>query len=154
MRKPSSNIFYLALVSMLGCTDQLRGSIDSIIVNESERGIGVTYYRDGNEAGATIQLDPHESITILSSTAQHGVIYPVYTSSLALDSAVITFENKTAVHYNFKIFGKNLNAILYDGDRNFFNQVSWARQVLKNSRKHLEAQYSYTFTEDDYMNAN
>jgi len=142
------------LATFCSCSDQVAGHIKSNIQNDTQYEVQIHYYKNGAEnTMASVALPPNETQNVASSTAEEAAIYPVYVSSVGYDSLVVTFESKKAVHYNSNKSGNNPFAIEYDDDRNLFNLSIWEKDVLKDTRRHYEASYLYTFTEQDYLKA-
>ena len=70
------------------------------------------------------------------------------------DSLLVEFDNmKRSVHYGFNKIGDNPNAILFDNQRNLFNENNYTKETLVDKKYKYENEYTYTFIEQDYLNA-
>ena len=70
------------------------------------------------------------------------------------DSIVVVFDNqKKAVHYDFNKIGNNPLAILFNDKRCLFNGLAYESKVLIDNKCYAETEFTYTFVEQDYLNA-
>jgi hypothetical protein len=71
-----------------------------------------------------------------------------------VDSLVVVFHSsKKAVHYFNNVTGKNPNALLTNNPRSLFNEDNYVQKTIIDDDCHLETEFIYTFTEQDYLNA-
>lgn len=147
-------VIIISITTVTGCSDYLRGYIDSQIKNTSSHTIQLKFYRGGVEdTTSSVILFEDESQIVLHTSPDEGIPYPTHISSAGFDSLVVTLDNRHATHYNFNTSGRNALAINFNENRNLFNINYWQKQVIENTRKHRELIYFYEFTEQDYLNA-
>jgi hypothetical protein len=70
------------------------------------------------------------------------------------DSVIVEFNNtKRTTHYGYNKTGNNSHAILSTSNRSLFNGTNYVQKTIKDDKCHLETEFIYTFTEQDYLNA-
>lgn len=150
-------ICYLAS-ALISCTDQTSYKTVSLFINETSHLITLTGYKNGNVdplSYQVIQMNETKEIYVDQNDGKgRGLVYPG--EMAGLDSLVVLFDNsKKAVHYGpLTQSGNNPLALDYNNGRNLFNEDNWNLKTLKDTRRRLESEFSYTFTEQDYMDTN
>src|SRR6218665_492300 len=132
--------------------------------NASGHGFRVTLYLGGKvQEQYGFDLPNSGSISPFGGKNE-GVVCPdaLWNES---DSTIVRFDDgKIATHYNaFKrsvslpstpLEGKNPNAVLPNNPRNLYNSGGYkSRELGKSSRCTREVESTYTFTEQDYLDA-
>ncbi len=150
----------LALVSILtACKKESSYSTNNYICNNSNHSVKITYYKDGIIIN-NLRVD---SISVSSCYLVHkssgfgkGNASNYLNSTINLDSALVLFDNNTlAVHYGFNTIGSNTKAIAFGNPRNIFGGSStggWESRIVSETKRHIETELKYTFTEQDYLN--
>lgn len=149
-------------ISHIGCTDKGGSTIITYMRNFSGHDIEIRYYRDGvlsdpsgkvlSKTGSKfIQIRNGETIEIDSGSdfgKFKGALIP------QADSALVLFDKQViAYHYGFNISGSNLKGISFDNSRNVFTSKDYVELVIKETNDSFYGEFTYTFTEQDYVNA-
>ncbi|GAL83936.1 hypothetical protein MYP_1164 [Sporocytophaga myxococcoides] len=70
------------------------------------------------------------------------------------DSLNIVFDDTiSSVHYRQNLSGDNPEAIKFENNRNLYNEDNYVRKVVMEKKHYISTEYSFTFTEQDYLNA-
>jgi hypothetical protein len=145
-RKLLLSIYLTCLISS-SCSDQLSGFVNSYVQNDSQSNVEIEFYGSQSEnILEAISVEKGGKIIVLNSVAQESISYPVYLSTLNLDSAILYFDNENIVHYNYNINGNNEDALPYNDPTNIFNVISWNKKVLKDNKRRFEAEYTFTIS--------
>jgi hypothetical protein len=129
----------------------------TIAVNSTNHYILITPFANGVISNKdSFSLDPNVSKNIYESYYRgigSGVTYGYdipYT-----DSIIVTFDNRyKMVHYNH-ILPTMLNTkhYLFLSKRNLYNDSSYNRVLLSETSSNKDWRFTYTFTEQDYLDA-
>ena len=137
------------------------GYTTSFIENKTDHQLNFYYYSKGKEFMdqyyyKSIVVSPNEYKKILAASLDSGSgVYPEIIRASDIDSLVVKYDNvKSSIHYNSSI-QKQIGAggIGFEEKGNLFNEKNWTKNVLKDTRKKYQAEYTYTFTEQDYIDA-
>lgn len=144
------------LTVFCGCTDQEWHETTSILDNQSRHKVTITYYENGNinpEFNQLLNVNETKVVLVDSDTGKgRGFTYD--TSIAEFDSAVVVFDNsRRVVHYGYNKTGPNPNAITFFDPRNIFNLDSYSERIVLETEKREEREVTYTFTEQDYIDA-
>jgi len=156
--KVQTAIVYLAnLVLLLGCTDQEWHETTSILENQSGYQVSISYYKNGSidtEFSQVLNINESKEVLVDADAGKgRGLTYPTSIQGGEIDSAVVSFDNRKAVHYGYNKTGRNVNAIIFTDPRNIFNLDSYTERIILETKKREEREVKYTFTQKDYTNA-
>ena len=71
-----------------------------------------------------------------------------------MDSFVVTFDNVySIVHYKPTLIGSNPKRYLYSSKRNIYNDSSYAINIRSETGQEKFVDFTYTFTNQDYLDA-
>ncbi|MFZ6010187.1 MAG: hypothetical protein ACOYXT_07530, partial [Bacteroidota bacterium] len=62
-------------------------------------------------------------------------------------------QDVIATHYMQNKQGPNPKGLVFESDRNLFNPANWQKDVPVNNKRYVEEQFRFTFTEQDYLDA-
>lgn len=69
------------------------------------------------------------------------------------DSVKVIYDNqKSIIHYRADF--QNQNGIPFSNNRNLLNQISYQKIIVSQSKHSVTGYYAYSFTEEDYLEAN
>lgn len=154
-------IFYVPVVFIIlwltSCTDQTSYKTVSLFINDTPHLITVTGYKNGSINKLSEQIIQAQQTNVIyvdqNDGKGRGLVYP--DEIAGLDSLEIEFDvGIKAIHYSSVTKnGTNPSALDYSNNRNLFNENNWVLKTIKDTKRRLESEFSYTFTEQDYKNA-
>ncbi|WP_045459713.1 hypothetical protein [Sporocytophaga myxococcoides] len=138
------------------CRDKESTHSESFIINTSNHEIKILPYDDGNLINGDIKSIPANStIKVLALTTRGKSTGPSYANNIMFfDSLNIVFDDTiSSVHYRQNLSGDNPEAIKFENNRNLYNEDNYVRKVVMEKKHYISTEYSFTFTEQDYLNA-
>lgn len=150
--------FFATFFLLTAClsTDKSSSKTVSVLRNQSGQQINISVLRNGleQEFGQHTILSSTEK-TVLEGEGRGKGTTATFSDFLAgKDSVVVLFGNNVkAIHYSRNRVGPNSKAILYDNPRNLFNRNHYVRVILDDQKHFFQDQYTYTFTAQDYQDA-
>jgi hypothetical protein len=125
----------------------------SKLENLSTVNLSITTYKNGVIDSKVILVEKSKVAEIGQSSGRTKAI--VFSTYIGIaDSLIVEFNNnKKTTHYGYNKIGNNVNAILNTSNRNLFNSANYVQKTIKDDKCHLETEFIYTFTEQDYLNA-
>ena len=145
-------IVYIA-ISFIACRDkeQIKFS-KSYMDNQTVYPIEIILYKDGKIA----KVDKSKTLPALSKTEVEPVSEGITSYGfwlIAYDSLEVKFANLySSIHY-LNAQGNNISAIKRGNPRNLYDGVGWGKKILEDTRRKLVVEHTYTFTEQDYLDA-
>lgn len=158
MKKKLNLLVEMILVgSFSSCKHKTSHLISTYVENKSGYTLNLQYYNDGTVINEfTVYNNSSHKVGVQGDAGKvKGNGNGGYLNQLSdLDSAVATFNSKYfLVYYQKSIKVNNPIAIKYNNTRNFFNNVSYEEVISENNDKKFVADYIYTFTPLDYLDA-
>ncbi len=154
-------IFYISIgcifLRITSCTDQTSYKTVSLFENDTPHLITVKGYKNGTVntlSEQTITAQQTKEVYVDQNDGKgRGLVYPGEIAGL--DSLVVEFDvGIKAIHYSsLTKNGTNPSALDFSNSRNLFNENNWIFKTVKETKRRLESEFSYTFTEQDYLNA-
>jgi hypothetical protein len=146
----------LLLFLMISCSNKLSHKTQSFIINNSGLNLRLEYYRKGKLlSNYTLSIADKEKLLAFTDESVDkwdGESYIAYLQGQ--DSLIITYaDNKKATYYSFNVTGNNNEAILFASKRNVLNLGNWQKDIVLETEKRLETNYTFTFTQEDYLKA-
>jgi len=141
-----------------GCHPQKGFKTISVLENQTEHQIIISYYRNGslNKQNGVL-INANETKEVLHSAENGkgpGMTYSTLLQGADFDSAIVAFDNnRKSVHYGYNKTGSNPNAVLYPSPRSIFNEENYTERIILGNKRLDEREFKYTFTEQDYLNA-
>jgi len=150
-------ILSLAVTSLFSCIKEDTTNTKTIFQNKSGHSIEVRPYIQGRKSIEDVKIIANnESIVILDKDNRGkgtGFTYPRYI--LSMDSVEVIFDGTVkAVHYNDNIVLGNPRALGYANPRNIYNEANYIRKITSEDKNNIYNEYTFVFTEQDYLNAN
>lgn len=147
----------LICVLTLSCTRERSTNYVASLYNGTSHNIEIKpYYGGVSPANKKINLGPMESIEIANGF-DRGIVDHAGFSSAYLngeDSVVVIFNNnKTISHYVITPASLSNKYYLYTSLRNLGNYKSYEYAIVKDSKQERDVSYKYTFTNQDYLDA-
>lgn len=155
MKQYATIIFFVFIFS--SCIKEKSTYSSTIAVNTTNHYILVTPYMNGAVSNKdSFSLKPNTSKTVYQNSYKgigNGTTYGYdipYT-----DSVIVIFDNKyTIVHYNHILpTTVNTKSYLFSSIRNLYNDSSYIRELITESSNTKSWEFTYTFTEQDYLDA-
>ncbi len=150
-------ILYLLFIVHVSCRYEESTSTTTFITNNSSHSIEIIPYYQGMISTIDIKdIAPNSTLSVLSNNTRGksaGYSYPIYL--IAVDSVYVSYDNlNTVVYYKENSLSTNLKAITYDSSRSIYNEANYIRKILIESKRSISNEYTFTFTEQDYLDAN
>ena len=125
------------------------------ILRKSNGDIIAGNFKNGNLVPSKdLSLNNGEIKQVFSESSEGKFDGATYLVTLNSDSAVVTyFDGKKSTYLFYRIVSSNGNPILFENDRNFFNLNNWKKEVILETEKKLETNFTFTFTKEDYLRA-
>lgn len=126
------------------------------MANQTIHSIKITPYYLGEISNEDVKdIPPKGMVKVLSNSNRgksSGVSYPIYL--MPLDSVVVVYDGVvTAIYYRQNSKGNNPRAILYTSNRSIYNESNYTRRILSESKRQISNEYTFTFTEQDFLDA-
>lgn len=145
------------ILSFLSCTNNTSYRTRFYLLNNSNKNLRLVNFKDGQPVNEkNISISNNEKILVYTDMGEgKSYLSTSYSNYLLTDSIQVVFsDGKMATHYYINIIGNNTNAIRYPLERNLLNiLVNWKKEILLDKEKRTETDYTYTFTNDDYLRA-
>lgn len=151
-------IFFFLILSLSSCIGFIdyRSTSSSYIVNSTVHEVQILTYREGQVQDALWQIAPGDTARPLDQ-------YGVYGKSLGapygydlqiFDSVVIWFDSlKSSKHQRFTDTIACGRCIPTSSNRSISNRDNWTPTITYENKHFMEGYFTYTITEQDYLNA-
>lgn len=140
------------VICLAQCVIEHSYLVNGIFINQAGKPIQILFYKGES-------LDTEFQVTMSTGdrkqvSSDEMFTYAGLLSIKDFDSLIVKFDNdKISVHYGFGKVGKNTDAILFDNQRNLFNDRNYVREKTLDKKYKHESEYTYTFIEKDYLDA-
>lgn len=142
----------LTIFCLTQCIIEHSYQVNSFIVNQSGKSLQIYFYKGGILDAEFQEVISKEEKRLVSS--DETFTYSGLLSIEDFDSLIVEFDDmKKLVHYGFNKSGNNPNAILFDNQRNLFNEDNYVKETIENKKYKHESEHIFTFNEQDYLNA-
>jgi hypothetical protein len=150
------------LALAIKCTDDGASDRTTIMSNKSGENIQIQYFRNGilSAPGGAILSETGENYINLTIDENKMVNQAGGFGKLkgaliiSADSALVIFDQMDSVyHYNVNINGSNPKAIFHNSQRNIFNPEAYNERIIRETDDSFIGEYIYTFTLQDYLDA-
>jgi hypothetical protein len=150
---------FIFLVLVLSCKYEESTNTKSFIANNTSHSIIIApYYQGGVVKSDSISINSNQQYMILDKNNKGKGTGFSYSSYIAIyDSIQIIFDNSVkSTHYSYasNTLGTNPKAITYDSSRSIYNEANYVRNIIMESKRSISNEYTFTFTEQDYLDAN
>lgn len=146
----------MLIIFFASCRHEESTYTTTIMNNNSSHSIKIIPYYQGTASIVDSKdISPNSALKILSSNTRGksaGYSYPIYL--IAVDSIYVVYDNiATSVYYREGSTGANPKAIKYDSSRSLYNEKNYVRKIVTESKRSISNEYTFTFTENDYLDA-
>jgi len=145
--------FFLVLF-LLACSEETTFTV-SKLKNETNKQVNIIFYQNNNIA-SEYNVGPNDEI-IVSDVNNRGKGVGLTFPNLELsnfDSAIITFDYiKKSIHFSQLHRFDSIRVLYFENNRNIFNEANFTRVVTSQTRHRINNEYTYIFSEQDYLNA-
>jgi hypothetical protein len=151
-------IHWLAIcIVFVSCTKERSTNYVATLYNGSSHNIEIKpYYGGVSPANKKINLGPMESKEIANGFDRGIVDHAGFSSAFlgSPDSMVVIFNNAFSItHYTVTPTVFSNKYYLYTSLRNIENYKSYEYKILEDSKHERGVSYKYTFTNQDYLDA-
>ena len=147
-------IILLLIISLLGCKCEGTSFTTSKVENLTNYNVTIKSYKDG-VLDTRITSIEKKGLKIIGETGGRTKSSSISMYFFMADSLVVEFDGaKKAVHYGHGgKLEKNPNTIVVTSSRSLYNDKSYVFKTLIDDKCFLETEFSYIFTEQDFLNA-
>jgi hypothetical protein len=145
-------IICVLLLNIWSCTVEEQGSTESLLINNTEHQIKIIGYQKGSKQELK-NLAPQETVVVLKMHVLGKTIYPNFGTMLQpFDWIEVVYDSKdTIVHQRFN--SQSQSGIPYTNIRNLTNPNNYIKAITEETKHSITGYFSYTFTEQDYIDA-
>lgn len=138
------------------CIKETSTHSTTIVNNASTHNIKLIPYSQGIENSAySVELTKHEERIVNNIENGGKGKGTTYGNLLELNDSIKVFFDDTIsiTHYKLKVVGANPKSYSYMSKRNFFNDSSYIGIITSETSGTRNWKFTYTFTEQDYLDA-
>ncbi len=151
-------ILFVILILTLSCKYEENTNTKSFINNNSAHLITIIpYYQGMIVKEDSVNIGINERYLILDKNNKGKGSGLLYSSYLAIyDSVQVLFDNSfITTHYSYATTFSltNPKAIKYDSSRSIYNETNYIRKITMEDKRSISNEYTFTFTEQDYLDA-
>lgn len=151
------NIFIFSFILLLnGCIKENVGHTTSFINNTTAHTIKLLPYYGATLDNANIKIiNPNSTLQVYASNVRGKTIEPCFGTLLApYDSVLVTFDDIVKIpHIKFNLTYTGNHKVLFNTNRSISNANNWARLITNETKNSLEGNFTYVFSEQDYLDA-
>jgi hypothetical protein len=151
------NIFIISLILFLnGCIKERIGYTKSFIANATAHTIRLLpYYGATSDNSNIIIVNPNSTAEVYKRNISGKTIDPCFGTLLQqYDSVLITYDDVVKIpHIKFNLVYTGNHKILFSNSRSISNADHWAKLITNETKYSLEGNFTYTFVEQDYLDA-
>ncbi|MDI9318956.1 MAG: hypothetical protein QM530_00640 [Phycisphaerales bacterium] len=140
----------------LSCIKDYKSNTRSYLKNESKHSIRIYPYTMGSvDSFGIFLIKPLGNLQVFESNVHGKTLSPDYGTLLKpYDSIVILFDDSIKViHLKFNSTITCDECIKFENNRNISNSENYVKTIVEENKKFLKGYFTYTFTEQDYLNA-
>jgi hypothetical protein len=150
------NITLLLALTFVGCIKEDVGNTKTYIKNNTQHKIILLPY-----SGSSIdnhmrrEIDPLKTTEIFHQVVRGKSLEPCFGTLLQpYDSVLVTYDDTVKIaHIKFNITTNNKHCILFSSNRSISNQNNYVLITEDETKHSIKGHYTYTFTEQDYLDA-
>lgn len=154
MRKTFLYAFFSILLTQ--CTKEEVGLTKTFIINTTNHRIRILPFNGSNLDNIRIKLiEPLATVEVYSASVKGKTIDPCYGTLLQpFDSVVVTYDDTIRIPYiKFNLVYSGTHRILFSSNRSISNAANYIKAITRETKTSLEGNFTYTFTEQDYLDA-
>ena len=149
-------IFFLLVLWMTNCTKEKIGHTKTFIKNTTAYTIKLLPY-----SGATLDVSniktipPASTVEVYSANVRGKTIDPCFGTLLQpYDSVLVTYNDSVKIpHIKFNLSYPGDHKILFQNGRSISNPNNYVKEIISETKYSLSGQFTYTFVEQDYLDA-
>lgn len=146
----------ILFTGIISCSKEKNTYSNSYGKNTTFHTIKVQPYKNGvidNNTGFQLQANESKQIYYNNTRGKNaGLTYGA--ANQPADSFLVTFDNLwSIVHYKPTLVGNSSKRYLYSSRRNLYNDSSYVTVLSKDTKYSNHWEFTYTFTEQDYLDA-
>lgn len=149
-------IITVHLFILVGCVKDYKSSTQTKLINTTNHTIKITPYLNGViDIGMQQELMPNETKIVYEANPWGKTIEPCWGVFLRPDDSVIVIYDNTykMKHNRFNDTTTCDNCYIESNNRNLTNPNNYTPTIIKEEKEYLDGYYTYTFTEQDYLDA-
>ena len=152
--------FIIAIIPMIGfsCIYEESSSTESIISNKTAHSINIIPYYHGYIVHEDVlYISKGSDTTVLRKSTRGkgaGYSYPIHLA--IFDSTQIAFDDTVKfMHYSYYSTNSGFGStgIPYTHNRSIYNGDNYIRKIVSEEKYKISNEYTFTFTEQDYLEA-
>ena len=141
---------------MISCNKERNTTSDTFFINSTQHVVKVNAYVKGVvDSKISFELASNETKKVYHVNTRginHGISYGYI--NMPVDSFVVSFDNTySIVHYKSNLISTNPKRYMFDSKRNIYNDSSYALSVKNETEIERDVEFSYVFTDQDYIDA-
>ena len=153
---------YIALISLFffitSCHRETTYDTKTLLINAADVDIKlIPYQQEIVITSKIVTLNPKERLQVMHRSGRGKGGGEIYIEEIYFnDSVNVTFgSNKVSPHYNHTVSAKypNLQGIHVGSNRSLYKRDNYVRKILFENKRSIENEYTYTFTNQDYLDA-
>jgi hypothetical protein len=150
-------IFISILMLLLnGCIKEKVGHTTSFINNKTAHTIKLLPYNGATLDNANIKIvNPNSTLQVYDFTVRGKTIEPCFGTLLQpYDSVLVTYDDVVKIpHIKFNLPYTGNHKILFNTNRSISNANNWTKLITNETKYSLEGNFTYVFSEQDYLDA-
>lgn len=149
-------IFFLLILCMFSCTKEKVGHTKTFIKNTTSHTIKLlSYYGATLDVNNTKIIPPSSTIEAYTANVHGKTIDPCFGTLLQpYDSVLVTYDDTVKIsHIKFNLPYNGTHRILFQSNRSISNPGSYIKEITNETSYSLEGKFTYTFVEQDYLDA-
>ena len=150
-----SLLILIIYIFLSACRREESNNTVSFIDNETLHTIKILEYSNGLLSQEILIASSMGKKMVLNNNARgkgRGYSYASYLSFN--DSTLVVYDDSIQiVHYSYKESKNQLSGIQYDSSRSLYDENNYIRKITHEDKRSISNEYTYIFTEKDYLNA-
>jgi hypothetical protein len=149
-------LLYFTFLILAGCSKEQFGHTKTFYVNSTNHSIKLLPYNGGLLLAGDVKTIPPLSTTEAYSASVRGkTIDPCFGTLLQpYDSVLVTYDDAVKIpHIKFNLSYTGTHRVLFTSNRSISNPGNYIREITNETKFSIEGRFTYTFTEQDYLEA-
>lgn len=149
-------LLLLLLIVFMGCIKEKVGHTKSFIKNSTSYKIILLPYNGAAIDNSNIKvINPNSSVEVYNANVRGKTIEPSFGTLLQpYDSVVVSYDDTIKIpHIKFNLVYIGSHKVLFNSNRSISNQSNWTKAITNETKYSLQGEYTYTFVQQDYLDA-
>lgn len=150
------NILYLMVVILPGCIKEEVGHTQTFIKNITNHTIKLLPFSGGAiDGGMTRVIPALSNIEVFSANVRGKTLDPSFGTLLnPYDSVLVVYDDTVKIpHIKFNLVYTGTHRVLHSSNRSISNEANYDKQITKETKYSLRGSFTFTFIEQDYLDA-